>query len=169
MRCSGCPAQAGCARVLGCLRLRQDADGSRHGCRQRYQRTFRSRAGSQARAITHHCASPPCSLALASSSRSQVHRSASRSCPRAGLPRLSVGVRGSPPTNSAIVTQVVTGPPCLQAEGAALNKDDQADGDQDHGQQDVTPSAESSGDDGAGGEKPPGDAPAPCGILCGCR
>jgi hypothetical protein len=63
----------------------------------------------------------------------------------------------------------VSRPRCLQAEGAALDEDDQADGDQDHGQQDVTPSAESSGDDGAGGEKPPGDAPAPCGILCGCR
>ena len=44
----------------------------------------------------------------ASSSRSQVHRSASRSCPGTGLPRLSVGVRGSPPTNLVIVTQLVT-------------------------------------------------------------
>ena len=34
-RCSGCPAQAGCSGVRGCLRLRQGAGGCRHGCRQR--------------------------------------------------------------------------------------------------------------------------------------
>ena len=40
-----------------------------------------------------------------------------------------------------------------------MDKDDQADGDQDHRQKDVAPSAESSGNEGAGGEKPSGDAP----------
>ena len=44
----------------------------------------------------------------ASSSRSQVHRSASRSYPWAGLLRLSMGVRGSPPTYAVIVTRLVT-------------------------------------------------------------
>ena len=37
--------RTGCARVRGCLKLRQGADDGRrcrHGCRQRYQRTFRS-------------------------------------------------------------------------------------------------------------------------------
>lgn len=37
---------------------------------------------------------------------------------------------------------------CLQAEGAALDEDEQADGDQDHGQQDVAPPAEGLGDAG---------------------
>jgi hypothetical protein len=44
----------------------------------------------------------------ASSSRSQVHTLPSSSYPRAGLARLSVGVRGSPPANVAIVTQLAT-------------------------------------------------------------
>src|SRR5262249_13512128 len=47
----------------------------------------------------------------------------------------------------------------LQAEGAALDKDDQADCDQYDRQQDVAPPAEGPGDDRAAGEKPPGDAP----------
>ena len=59
-RCSGCPAQARRAgsrwlftvplAVAGCRRCR-------HGCRQRYELTFRSRAEST-RTITRHCASP---------------------------------------------------------------------------------------------------------------
>jgi len=43
-RCGGCPAQAGCAGVRDCSRLRQGADGChrcRHGSRQIYERTFR--------------------------------------------------------------------------------------------------------------------------------
>ena len=47
-RCSGCPAHGGCARVRGCLRLRRAADGCRccrHGCRLRYEWTFRLRGG----------------------------------------------------------------------------------------------------------------------------
>jgi len=46
----------------------------------------------------------------ASSSRSQVHRSSRRAYLAAGLPRVSVDVRGSPWTNVAIVTQLVTQP-----------------------------------------------------------
>ena len=48
IRCSGCPAQAGCARVHGCPRLRQGADDCgrcRHGCCRRYQRTSRLARG----------------------------------------------------------------------------------------------------------------------------
>ena len=45
---------------------------------------------------------------LASSSRSQVHRSAAKSLPQTGLLRLSMVVRGSPRTNVAIDTQLVT-------------------------------------------------------------
>src|SRR5512146_335168 len=48
---------------------------------------------------------------------------------------------------------------CLQAEGAALDEDEQADGDQDHGQQDVAPPAEELGDDRAGGDEPACGAP----------
>src|ERR1700750_2769816 len=44
-------------------------------------------------------------------------------------------------------------------EGAALDEDEQADGDQDHGQQDVAPPAEEPGDDRAGGDEPPCGAP----------
>jgi hypothetical protein len=47
-RCSGCPAHGGCGRVLGCLRLRRGADDCRccrHGCRLRYEWTFRLRGG----------------------------------------------------------------------------------------------------------------------------
>src|SRR6185312_12686081 len=49
--------------------------------------------------------------------------------------------------------------PRLQAEGAALDEDEQADGDQDHGQQDVTPPAEGLGDDRAGSDEPACGAP----------
>src|SRR5215813_7274323 len=48
---------------------------------------------------------------------------------------------------------------CLQAESAALDEDEQADGDQDHGQQDVAPPAEGLGDDRAGGDEPACGAP----------
>src|ERR1700745_4475416 len=44
-------------------------------------------------------------------------------------------------------------------EGAALDEDEQADGDQDHGQQDVAPPAEGPGDDRAGGDEPACGAP----------
>jgi hypothetical protein len=52
-RCSGCPAQARCARVRGCSWLRQGADGCRrcrHGCRRRCEPTSASGAGSRIRA-----------------------------------------------------------------------------------------------------------------------
>ena len=47
-RCSGCQAQIRCARVDGCLRLRQSAGGCRrcrHGCLRRYRRTSRFTGG----------------------------------------------------------------------------------------------------------------------------
>src|SRR5690349_22021796 len=47
----------------------------------------------------------------------------------------------------------------LQAEGAALDENEQADRDQDHGQQDVTPPAEGPRDDRAGGDEPACGAP----------
>lgn len=48
------------------------------------------------------------SSSLASSSRSQVHKSVSRFYPQAGLLGVSTVVHGSPQTNVAIVTQLVT-------------------------------------------------------------
>jgi hypothetical protein len=45
---------------------------------------------------------------LASSSRSQIHSSPCRAYLRADLYRVSVNVRGGPPRDAAIVTQVVT-------------------------------------------------------------
>lgn len=65
----------------------------------------------------------------------------------------------------------------LQAEGAALDEDEQAEGDQNQGQQDVAPAGKCRGDDGSGGEElapmlrpPRGPSPPrrrPSGSRCG--
>jgi hypothetical protein len=70
-RCSGCPAQAGCTRVHGCLRLRQGADDCgrcRHGCRRRYHRTSRLAGGESNQGWTLFSVAPAAVLVSAWSS-----------------------------------------------------------------------------------------------------
>lgn len=50
-------------------------------------------------------------------------------------------------------------PATSQAEGAALDEDEQADRDQDRGQQDVTSASQGLGDDRTGGKEPVREAP----------
>ena len=56
------------------------------------------------------------------------------------------------------------GPLRLQAEGAAFDEDEQADGDQDHGQKDVPPPGEGLGDGGRVAKNRPAAHQAPTRI-----